>query len=218
MFRLAVAGLLTTAEAGILAVTWSDCGAKHGVVNDLQPTTIHTGATETLTGSGVSDEDVTSAQFTATLSALGTKLTDCSGDATTDIVCNLPMGVGSITVKALTFPMAKGPTSIPVEVQTSSLIPPSLANVDVHIDAVDQNGESVICLDVHTAAKEELADAVGNCASAPYAFCCGVGTACDCSQGMASPGQCDSAAYSYCCMVGTKCDCDSPPLPFLNVV
>merc|ERR1719326_1063958 len=151
MFRLAVAGALTTAEAAILAVTWSDCGAKHGVVNDLQPTTIHTGATETLTGSGVSDEDVTSAQFTATLSALGTKLADCSGDATTDIVCNLPMGVGKITVKALTFPIAKGTVSIPVEVQTSRFLPASLASVDVHIAAEDQNDESVICLDVHTA-------------------------------------------------------------------
>merc|ERR1711937_121707 len=57
--------------------------------------------------------------------------------------------------------MPKGPTSIPVEVKTSSVIPPSLANVDVHIDAVDQNGESVICLDVHTAAKEELARSAG---------------------------------------------------------
>jgi len=206
-----------TVEDGVLAVTWEDCGAKHGHVDDLQPSVIHTGATETLTGSGISDEEVTSAQFTATLSALGTKLTDCSGDATTDIVCTLPLGVGSITVKALTFPIAKGPTSIPVEVKTSSLIPPSLAKVDVHIDAVDQNGESVICLDVHTAAKSKLEDQSGNCASAPYGFCCGVGTPCDCTQGMTSPGQCDSAAYSFCCMVGTKCDCDAPPLPFLVV-
>jgi cathepsin L len=61
------------------------------------------------------------------------------------------MGVGKITVKALSFPIAQGTVSIPVEVQTSSLIPASLANVDVHIEATEQNGESVICLDVHTA-------------------------------------------------------------------
>merc|ERR1712013_396123 len=176
-------------------------------------TSIHTGATETLTGSGVSDEDVTSAQFTATLSALGAKLTDCSGDATTDIVCQLPLGVGSITVKALTFPIAKGPTSIPVEVKTSSVIPPSLANVDVHIEAVDQNGESVICLDVRTAAQDELEDSSGNCGSAAYSYCCGVGTPCMCSQSILHGGQCGSAAYSYCCWAGTKCDCDAPPLP-----
>merc|ERR1719199_1679537 len=137
--------------AATLGVTWSDCGAKHATVTDVQPNTIHTGATETITGTGTSDEDVTSAHFTATVSALGAKLTDCSGDATSDIVCNLPMGVGKITVKAVPFPLKAGTVSIPVEVQTSSLIPASLANVDVHIAATDQNGESVICLDVHTA-------------------------------------------------------------------
>merc|ERR1712054_618962 len=141
-------------EAGTLAVTWSDCGAKHATVTDVEPKAIHTGATETITGTGTTDEEVTSAHFKATVSALGAELTSCSGDGTKDIVCNLPMGVGKITVKALTFPIAKGTVSIPVEVQTSSLIPPSLANVDVHIAANDQTGESVICLDVHTAAQE----------------------------------------------------------------
>jgi len=43
-----------------------------------------------------------------------------------------------------------GTVNIPVEVQTSSVIPASLANVDVHIEATEQKGESVICLDVHT--------------------------------------------------------------------
>jgi hypothetical protein len=127
----------------------------------LQPTTISTGKTETVTGTGTSDEEVTAAQFTATVSALGSKLTSCSGDGTKDIVCSLPMGVGKITVKALNFPLAAGAVSIPVEVQTSSLIPASLANVDVHIEATEQSGESVICLDVHTAKalERELAGA-----------------------------------------------------------
>jgi len=156
--------VLAAAEAATLAITFSDCGAKHAHVDDLQPRSIHTGATETLTGTGTSDEAVTSAHFTATVSALGAKLTDCSGDGTTDIVCNLPMGVGKITVKALSFPLAKGTVSIPVEVKTSSLIPASLANVDVHIEATEQNGESVICLDVHTS--QSLGDEVaGACTS-----------------------------------------------------
>merc|ERR1712070_856747 len=142
--------------AATLAVSWEDCGAKHATVTDVQPSAIHTGATETITGTGTVDEDVTSAQFTATVSALGAKLTECSGDATSDIVCQLPMGVGSITVKAVSYPLAKGTVSIPVEVTTSSIIPPSLANVDVHIAATEQNGEDVICLDVHTAQQMEV--------------------------------------------------------------
>merc|ERR1712070_410223 len=88
----------------------------------------------------------------------GAKLTECSGDATKDIVCQLPMGVGSITVKAVSYPLPKGAVSIPVEVQTSEVIPPSLASVDVHIAATEQNGEDVICLDVHTEQQREQDD------------------------------------------------------------
>jgi cathepsin B len=152
MVKIAVvSSLIAAAEAGTLAVTWSDCGAKHAKVTDLQPSSINTGATETLTGSGLVDEDVTAAKFTATVKAAGATLSTCSGDGTADIECKLPLGAGSITVQALTFPIKKGTVKIPVIVKTSKLIPPSLAKVDVHIAATDQNGEDVVCLDVHTA-------------------------------------------------------------------
>merc|ERR1712113_1072968 len=111
------------------------------------------------TGHGTVDEDVTSANFEATVSALGAKLTSCSGDATSDIVCKLPAGVGTITVKAVDFPIPAGGVDIPVDVKTSSLIPASLAKVDVHIAATEQNGEDVICLDVHTEKQELRAEA-----------------------------------------------------------
>jgi len=157
MSRLALASVLATAEAGTLAVTWKDCGAKHGKVTDLKPLTIETGSTVTVTGTGTVDEEVTAGHFTATVSALGTKITECSGDGTKDIVCSLPMGVGSVTLKALPFPLEKGSVTIPVEVTTSKAIPTSLANVDIHVAATDQNGEDAICLDVHAAAKTEYA-------------------------------------------------------------
>merc|ERR1712166_1400377 len=101
--------------AATLDVTWSDCGAPHATVTDVSPNTIHTGSTETLVGTGTTDETVTSAKFTATVSALGTKLTSCSGDATSDITCTLPMGVGKIVVKAVSYPLAKGTVKIPVD-------------------------------------------------------------------------------------------------------
>merc|ERR1711907_750754 len=138
--------------------TWSDCGAKHATVTDLQPTTIQTGTTETLTGTGTVDEDVTSAHFTAKVSAAGVQLTSCDGDGTSDITCKLPLGAGSIVVKKVNYPLAAGQVEIPVDVTTSSLIPPSLAKVDVHIAATEQNGEDVICLDVHVAKQGLIAD------------------------------------------------------------
>merc|ERR1719361_1230447 len=151
--------LLAAAEARTLAVTWEDCGSQHSKITDLQPTTIKTGGTTTLTGTGTVDEDVTSATFSATIKADGVKVASCSGDATEDIVCKLPLGAGQITVKKVDFPLKAGEIPIPVDVKTIALIPASLENVDAHIEAVDQIGESVICMDVHTS-KAELASAV----------------------------------------------------------
>merc|ERR1712048_1481677 len=148
MAKIAAATLFAVAEAGSLAVTWEDCGAQHAKVTDLEPTSINTGATETLTGTGNLDKEVTAAHFSAKVSAKGVQLTSCEGDATTDIECKLPLGAGTITVKKVAFPLAPGTVSIPVDVKTSSIIPPSLA-------AEDQDGESAICLDVHTK-KQEL--------------------------------------------------------------
>jgi len=153
MSRLVLASsVLAAAEAGTLSITFSDCGSKHGKVTSLSPTSFSTGTTATITGTGTIDEDVTAAKITATISALGTQLTSCNGDGTKDIVCELPLNTGSITVPALPFPLAKGTLNLPVKVTTSASIPASLASVDIHLTGDDQNGESAICLDVHTSA------------------------------------------------------------------
>jgi cathepsin F len=159
MSRLALASsVLAAAEAGTLTITYSDCGATHGKVTGLSPTSFSTGTTATITGTGTIDEDITSGKISATISALGTKLSDCSGDGTSDIVCNLPLNTGSITIPALPFPLAKGALNLPVKVTTSAAIPAQLASVDIHLTGVDQNGDSAICLDVHTQAAVSSGD------------------------------------------------------------
>jgi len=149
---VAASAVLAAAEAGTLSITYSDCGSKHGTVTGLSPLSFSTGTTATITGTGTIDEDVTSTKISATVSALGTKLSSCSGDGTKDIVCKLPLNTGSITVPALPLPLAKGTLNLPVKVTTSASIPASLASVDIHLTGEDQNGASVICLDVHTSA------------------------------------------------------------------
>merc|ERR1712000_210353 len=147
---------IVSAEAGTLAVTWADCGSQHSKITDLQPTTVETGSTTTLTGTGDCDKEVTSGTFTATVKAHGVTIASCSGDGTKDIDCKLPLGAGAVTVKAVSYPLGPGTVSIPVDVKTSALIPASLASVDTHIAANDMNGESVICMDVHTEKQEVL--------------------------------------------------------------
>jgi len=163
MFRLALASTLATAEAsctpGKLFITYEDCGAKHAHVDDLQPTAIYD--VHTLIGTGTVDEDVVSAHFTATVSLQGEQVSSCSGDGTTDIVCHLPseglLQGGEIVVKALSFPIPKGTVGIPVELNWNSTMgpcgpiwPAGIGHIDLHIEADEQNGESAICLDVHT--------------------------------------------------------------------
>jgi cathepsin L len=160
MSRLVLASsVIAVAEAGTLSLTFSDCGSKHGKVTTLSPTSFSTGTTATITGTGTIDEDVTSASIKATISALGTQLTDCSGDGTSDITCNLPLNTGSIVVPALPFPLKAGTLNLPVKVTTAASIPASLASVDIHLTGNDQNGESAICLDVHTSAAVSSDDA-----------------------------------------------------------
>jgi len=196
MVKIALVSYLAAAEAGKLAVTWSDCGAKHAKVTDLQPTSVATGTTEALVGSGTVDEDVTKAKFTATIKAAGATLATCSGDGTADIECKLPLGAGVITVKALTFPIKKGAVKIPVTVKTSSFLPPSLAKVDVHVAATDQNGEDVICLDVHTAkgSFDDIRVASGKYVMGEYGSHCPSGAAditskSDCQEAVTSLGR-----------------------------
>ena len=59
--------------------------------------------------------------------------------------------------------------------------------------------------------KRKSYDFLKQCKKESYAFCCAVGTPCDCSKGTTAPGQCDTKAYLFCCSVGKKCDCAEPP-------
>jgi len=63
---------------------------------------------------------------------------------------------------------------------------------------------------------EATVDAPLNCKTSSYAFCCEVGTPCDCTKGTTSPGQCKPESYAFCCSVGTPCDCSQPP--FMDIV
>jgi len=190
-------------EASTLAITWSDCGGKHATVTDVQPATIDMGSTETVTGTGTVDEDVSAAQVTATISAFGVKLTSCSGDGTKDIECDLPLGAGKIVVKALSYPIKAGTVTIAAEVTSAASLPSSLAKIDAHMTGVDQNGEDLICLDLHTAAEETVA-AMPDCSTTAC------GTLCSCVESKCSSYYSSCAGDSQCngiltCLLGCSC-------------
>merc|ERR1712203_99653 len=144
-------------QGGTLAITWEDCGdaSTHAKVTDVQPTTVTIGTTETIQGTGTVDEDITAVHFVATIKAAGIKIASCEGDASADIVCNMPLNAGKITVKQLPLPIAAGPITVPAEISTASVIPAGLAKIDAELRATEQNGEDVVCMNIHTTKQEE---------------------------------------------------------------
>merc|ERR1712151_842503 len=202
---------------------WSDCGdaSTHGKVDSLVPSSIETGATTTLKGSGNVDEDVPSATFSADVSAAGVKLVSCSGDASTDVECKLPMGAGTITLKALTFPIAAGEVTIPVDVKVSSIIPPSLAKTSTHVTSTTASGDKLFCLDVNTE-KQSLKD-LPDCSTAtcPKNCQCGENSCTDETNAcLAAPNCASSQSCAFSCACGDdacllKCAAASPSIKAL---
>jgi len=152
MVKAVGVALFAFAQAGNIVVTWQDCGtaSTHGKITNLQPTTIRTGTATTVVGTGTLDEQVTGGTFNAVIKASGVQVASCSGDASKDIVCKLPLGTGSITVKALPFPLAGGTISVNAQVSTSALIPTSLAVTSTHVTAFSTAGDDLVCLDLNT--------------------------------------------------------------------
>lgn len=102
--------LIAIVEASTFGVTWGGCGdaSAHAKVTDPQPTAIQIGGTTTLTGVGVLDEGANGATFFADIAASCVKVAFCFGDASQDVVCNFPLGVGSATLNAQSFPLTVG--------------------------------------------------------------------------------------------------------------
>ena len=62
----------------------------------------------------------------------------------------------SFTMKVVTFPIHEDIVKTPVITKTSPFIPASIAEVDVHIIAAEQNGQEIADYDVHATKVMEL--------------------------------------------------------------
>merc|ERR1712093_628184 len=122
------AAALSAASAAELKLTWSDCGdsSTHTKITGFTPSSIATGKKTTMTGTGSLDEDVTGANFDLEMkTAAGT--VSCKGDASASKTCNLPLGTGSLTFDAVTFPLKKGSTNVNVDIKLAAALPGALA-------------------------------------------------------------------------------------------
>merc|ERR1719183_3131112 len=106
-----------------------------------------------MTGTGSLDEDVTGADFDLEMkTAAGT--VSCKGDASASKTCNLPLGTGSLTFDAVTFPMKKGTTSISVDLSLSAMLPGALAHTETTVKATGADGDDLFCMEIKSAPAE----------------------------------------------------------------
>jgi len=151
----AVLGNVEMIESARLAVTWSDCGnGAHATVKSLTPTSMELGATTTMTGVGAVDETVTGGTFTMSVRAGGGMVHQTFNGK----VCEpaqfkikaLGMTMGNLSWEGINCPLAAGPSDVKMSVRLSSMIPRGMASSTIKLQAKDQNGAELICLEVST--------------------------------------------------------------------
>merc|ERR1712225_82908 len=140
------------ARASQLKLTWNDCGdsSTHTKITGFSPSAITTGQTATMTGTGNLDEDVSGASFDLEMNTLAGKVS-CKGDASQSKTCHLPLGVGSLTFNAMSFPIKKGSTTVSVDLSLSAMLPGALAHTETKVTATAAGGDKLFCMDIKSA-------------------------------------------------------------------
>merc|ERR1712232_780189 len=147
-----VAAVLGAASAAELKLAWTDCGdsSTHTKITSFTPNAITTGEKVTMTGVGKLDEDVTGASFDLEMKTLAGTVS-CKGDASQSKTCHLPLGVGSLTFSAMSFPIKKGSTTVSVDLSLSAMLPGALAHTETKVTATTTGGDQLFCMDIKSA-------------------------------------------------------------------
>jgi len=153
MKAAAVAIAASGAAASDLKLTWSDCGggATHAKISSFTPDTLRLGQKTTMTGIGNLDEDVSGATFDLQMTGAIGKLVSCSGDASVSKTCSLPLGTGSLTFDAMTFPLKTGKVPVKVDISLAATVPGSLQSTTTTCKATATGGDNLFCIEIKSA-------------------------------------------------------------------
>merc|ERR1712232_478632 len=127
-------------------------GSTHAKVTGLSPDTITMGQTNT--GTGTVDEQVTGGSFAINVKA-GPITQKYTGDICAAKVFKMPLGLGSVKWDGMTCPLAKGSTSVKMDIQLSSAIPTSLAKATIDATATTSSSDKLLCIHLTTAPADE---------------------------------------------------------------
>merc|ERR1711959_261571 len=111
--------------ADSLSLSFKDCGAKHAVTKDVQPTTLELGADTAITGTGSLDKAVSGGTYDMELKAGGGLIdSHFTGNNCDKKAFDLPLGIGSLTWEGISCPLAAADSvDIKFEVKLSASLP-----------------------------------------------------------------------------------------------
>jgi hypothetical protein len=155
---LKASSIVAVVAADSLSLTWSDCGAKHAVTKDVQPSSLTLGADTAITGTGSLDKDVSGGTYDMELKAGGGLIDQhFTGNNCEAKTFTLPLGLGTLAWDGISCPLAAADSvKIGFHTKLASTLPAAIATSDIHLAANDQDSESVLCVDLHLAKAEEL--------------------------------------------------------------
>merc|ERR1719399_1337880 len=104
-----------------------------------------------MTGTGALSEDVPGATFDLEMTGAIGKLVSCQGDASAAKTCSLPLGTGTLTFDAMTFPLKAGSTDVNVDISLSAAVPASLQSTTTRTTATASNGDKLFCIEIKSA-------------------------------------------------------------------
>merc|ERR1719198_1782390 len=143
----------TVAAGGSLSLSFTDCGAKHAVTKDVSPTSLALGEDTAITGTGSLDKAVSGGTYDMELKAGGGLIdSHFTGNNCEAKDFTLPLGLGTLSWDGISCPLAAADSvSIGFHTKLAASLPPALATSDISLAAKDQDGESVLCVDLHLA-------------------------------------------------------------------
>merc|ERR1711998_765747 len=101
----------------------------------------------TMTGTGTLSEDVSAATYDLEMDGV-IHLLSCKGDASQSKKCELPLGAGSLSFDAMSFPLKAGQTQVKVDIALSANLPASLASTTTKATATATNGDKLFCIEI----------------------------------------------------------------------
>merc|ERR1719230_1054194 len=109
-----------------------------------------------MTGTGALSEDVAGATFDLEMTGAIGKLVSCQGDASAAKTCSLPLGTGSLTFDAMTFPLKTGSVPVNVDISLSASVPASLQTTTTRVTSTASNGDKLFCIEIKSAPGQDV--------------------------------------------------------------